>query len=748
MKWNRITALLSGAAVLMTSVTGGCFSVVADQTEAEQVYVSTEARFPAGLAESLSETTAESWETGDSESTTGDFAVTWDSENMKEGADNETSGTERQSGGRSKASDESGTENHSETFTEQGSEKNTESGTKRSQTENELNQLESSSENEPLSTRESETVPQNETEPASDSGKETESGSESETGTESETETEQISQTEPDSESERVSETETEEIPESESETGSEEEETESESETEALYSEDSYYYNGSYWDPSWYFKRDFRFSRVNKQYALAQGSRSNRIYEKPDQKSTIVGEVPFYGLVYVLKSVGGWSYVESGDVRGFIPSSDLQMGSDTTQMVELIGENGFETATPDVEIADNSAFTFTQTTTQDVIADKDSALVLNEGDILEYPKDNARAVGEVKSGSLVYVLAKARNEDGWYYVESGDVRGFFKASDLFYGFGSSVTDILSDMDNGNTESDSGLLADQIIDPEDNRSLYYSLKSTKMAADEVGEEIAEYAASFTGKLPYIYGGTSLSYGADCSGFVQSVFASFGISLPRTAQEQGASGEVVPSVDDAQPGDVVYWGSGPHVGIYLGDGKVVECAGHSYNTSANPGTGPEIQNINYMPVTSIRRYIILQDGSDGIAQTGARTDSTEYSQKQLELIWAIVAQEDNGSYQGALAVISSAMNRTESSRWGFEGGNALSQLTAQGQYCYSMDSYWRPRLGGNVPDYVKQAVYDCLKRGIRNHSYTSFRSTKGKTTGANAVQIGGNWFFGT
>ena len=193
---------------------------------------------------------------------------------------------------------------------------------------------------------------------------------------------------------------------------------------------------------------------------------------------------------------------------------------------------------------------------------------------------------------------------------------------------------------------------------------------------------------------------------------------------------------------------MYWGSGPHVGIYLGDGKVVECAGHSYNTSANPGTGPEIQNINYMPVTSIRRYIILQDGSDGIAQTGARTDSTEYSQKQLELIWAIVAQEDNGSYQGALAVISSAMNRTESSRWGFEGGNALSQLTAQGQYCYSMDSYWRPRLGGNVPDYVKQAVYDCLKRGIRNHSYTSFRSTKGKTTGANAVQIGGNWFFGT
>ena len=115
---------------------------------------------------------------------------------------------------------------------------------------------------------------------------------------------------------------------------------------------------------------------------------------------------------------------------------------------------------------------------------------------------------------------------------------------------------------------------------------------------------------------------------------------------------------------------------------------------------------------------------------------------------MELIWAIVAQEDNGSYQGALAVITSAMNRTESSRWGYAGGNALMQLTAPGQYCYSMDDYWRARLGGNVPGYVKQAVDDCLRHGIRNHTCTSFRSSKGKTTGANAVQIGGNWFFGT
>ena len=177
--------------------------------------------------------------------------------------------------------------------------------------------------------------------------------------------------------------------------------------------------------------------------------------------------------------------------------------------------------------------------------------------------------------------------------------------------------------------------------------------------------------------------------------------------------------------------------------------MIQCSGNESNTASNPGKGPTISAADYMPITSIRRYIIETKGEvPGISESGNRQDGSVYSQDQLELIWAIVAQEDNGSYEGALAVISSAMNRTESERWSGCGGDALTQLTAPGQYCYSLDDYWRPRLGGNVPEYVKQAVNDCLVKGIRNHNHTSFRSTKGKTTGNDAVQIGGNWYFGT
>ena len=144
---------------------------------------------------------------------------------------------------------------------------------------------------------------------------------------------------------------------------------------------------------------------------------------------------------------------------------------------------------------------------------------------------------------------------------------------------------------------------------------------------------------------------------------------------------------------------------------------------------------------------IRRIVHWTADDAGNTTSGHRKDASSYTRSQMDLIWASVAQEDNGSYAGALAVISSAMNRTESASWRYCGSNALAQLTAPGQYCYSNDNYWRARLNGNVPSYVKQAVSDCLQRGIRNHSFTSFRSTKGSVTGPNAVQIGGNWYFG-
>lgn len=113
----------------------------------------------------------------------------------------------------------------------------------------------------------------------------------------------------------------------------------------------------------------------------------------------------------------------------------------------------------------------------------------------------------------------------------------------------------------------------------------------------------------------------------------------------------------------------------------------------------------------------------------------------YGESELDLLCAITAQECSSSYEGALAVITTACNRAESGRWNSRGTDPLSQYKAKGQFCYSIDNHWIKRLNGNYASYVKQAVLDALS-GKRNHNYLSFRSA-GHATGVN---IGGNVYF--
>lgn len=112
----------------------------------------------------------------------------------------------------------------------------------------------------------------------------------------------------------------------------------------------------------------------------------------------------------------------------------------------------------------------------------------------------------------------------------------------------------------------------------------------------LGQSIVSYAKQFLGN-PYVYGGTSLTNGADCSGFVQSVYAHFGIYLPRTSEAQRSVGYSVGSLSNAKPGDIIcYYG---HVGIYIGNNAIIH--------ASNEKTGIKITyNAAYRSIASIRR----------------------------------------------------------------------------------------------------------------------------------------------
>ena len=116
-----------------------------------------------------------------------------------------------------------------------------------------------------------------------------------------------------------------------------------------------------------------------------------------------------------------------------------------------------------------------------------------------------------------------------------------------------------------------------------------------------GQEVVNYALQFVGN-PYVWGGTDPVNGADCSGFVQSVYAHFGVALNRTSEAQMANGVSVP-YSQAQPGDLICYGS--HIAIYMGNGQIV----HASNSAPYPAGGIKVSdNAAYRTILDVRRVI--------------------------------------------------------------------------------------------------------------------------------------------
>lgn len=111
-----------------------------------------------------------------------------------------------------------------------------------------------------------------------------------------------------------------------------------------------------------------------------------------------------------------------------------------------------------------------------------------------------------------------------------------------------------------------------------------------------GKEIANYACKFVGN-PYVLGGTSLTDGADCSGFTYSVYKAFGYSIPRTSTAQRSAGRGV-TYADAQPGDIICYAG--HVAIYLGGGRIVH--------ASTPATGIKYGTATYKEILAVRRIV--------------------------------------------------------------------------------------------------------------------------------------------
>lgn len=203
------------------------------------------------------------------------------------------------------------------------------------------------------------------------------------------------------------------------------------------------------------------------------------------------------------------------------------------------------------------------------------------------YPDNAAKIIGPVGE---------------WTKVQSGTVTGYVYSDYIIIGKNADqkAREMVSQTE-GQQEEEAFVYAES-KEEEAARLQAEAEEAARKAAEEAaakaqtGQAIVDYACQFIGN-PYVWGGTSLTEGADCSGFVQSVFAHFGISLPRTTWDMENVGTPV-SYDQAVAGDLILYDG--HVGIYMGNGEIVNAINSQRGIGILPAT--------YTNILTVRRLI--------------------------------------------------------------------------------------------------------------------------------------------
>ena len=218
-------------------------------------------------------------------------------------------------------------------------------------------------------------------------------------------------------------------------------------------------------------------------------------------------------------------------------------------------------------------------------------------------PTKESEYVGKLYPGYAAKITGPVGE---WTAVESGDVTGYVKTEYILTGAEAQMYAenlVTEAQQEGKEEAEAFTYAvsrksEEAQMTQEVQENVQQTQTTEVSTQPAsnGQAIVDYACQFIGN-PYVWGGTSLTDGADCSGFVQSVFAHFGISLPRTTYDQINAGVEV-SYDQAMPGDLICYDG--HIGIYIGNGQIVN--------AQNPEQGIGISPATYTTILSVRRIV--------------------------------------------------------------------------------------------------------------------------------------------
>ena len=309
------------------------------------------------------------------------------------------------------------------------------------------------------------------------------------------------------------------------------------------------------------------------KSLVIAQVTNYVNVRSLPSEEGEILGKLYNNSVGTFIQEENGWYQITSGSVTGYVKAEFCVTGEAAVEIAKRVGKRIATVTTETLFVRSEPS---TECSIIGMVPEADDLLVLEETEgwaKVDVEEGTGWVSTDYVSLHSEFVQAESKEEEERRLAKEAEERRKAQEAAAKKAAQNAATQ----------NAQSGASAQEAVS--------YDVSG----GSEMGAAVAQYGLQFVG-YPYVYGGSSLTGGTDCSGFVMSVYANFGVSLPHSSAADRSQGYAVDGLANAQPGDIVCYSG--HVGIYIGNGQIVH--------ASNSKTGIIVSNASYRNILAIRR----------------------------------------------------------------------------------------------------------------------------------------------